>query len=102
MKRLELDTNLLISVNDEQQIKVFNQDKNHLVVYLPNWELVSYSGFRKHLSLTKINRLLNHVNLLLTIYINNRKVITLGNKQALGLANVKLVYLYVKNLLTGK
>lgn len=102
MQGLELDTNLLISVNDEHQVKIFNQEKNHLAIHLPDWGLVSSSGFRKQFSLSKINNLLNRINLLATVYINNRRVITLGKKQGIGLANLKLVYYYLNNLLTGK
>jgi hypothetical protein len=102
MKSLELDTDLLISVNNGQQIKIINQEKNHLAVYLPDWDLVSSSGFRKKINLTALNKLMQRINLKASVYINNRKVFTLGIKQAIGSTNVKLAFYYIKSLLTGK
>lgn len=102
MKGLEIDTNILISVNDQYQIEVRNEAKNHVGVHLPDWDLVSTSGFHKKISLKQINRLLNHINVLATIYINKQRVFTLGNKQVFGLLNLKLAFFYFKNIFTGK
>ena len=102
MKSLELDTNLLISVNDERQIKIVNQEKNHLAIYLPDWNLVSSSGFRKKINLSALNKLMQRINLKASVYINNRRVITLGIKQAFGSANFTLAFYFIRSFITGK
>jgi hypothetical protein len=102
MKNMEVNTDISISLNDDCKIKVENEADNHIAVHLPDWNLVSTSNFRSRFNIDKINKLLHHMHLIASVYVNNKRVITLGNQRTLGAQKFGLVIKYFGNLFTRK
>jgi len=102
MKNLEVNTDISISLNDDYKIRVENEAYNHIAIHLPDWNLVSASNFRSHFNLDKINKILRQMQILASVYVNNHKVITLGNNKALSTKKISLLFKYLRNYFSRK
>jgi len=93
---IEISADLTVSVNDNEEMTLTNVNNNHLALRIPDWKSVVDSPFRSQVSIDQVNKMLWQYKLLMTIYIADEKVITLGSGYRIGVKKLKLAYRYIK------